>query len=797
MSSQHPVIECGIRLLKSPEGELKTGWTEQVGKELAEACSLLNIKLDEPLTLQALQSVFLEENSPEAAPMWFKPCKLKAGPLPAPVETPEPDQLTLRNTLQGLRQPGNGEAAFSDPLTELEHYGSFIATSAHASTPLFDLFKSLAALYDCLKQGTPETPCLMVSCDFSGIQDTVYTITSKGALKTLRARSFMLELLCEHLIYEILHMARSDRHAVIYSGGGGFSLLLPNIEQSHDSDGGIIEKIEEYRETINKWALKEFEGRLFIALDAKPFDKEKLRDQASFQEIRQFQADALDRLKRRKFSEHLEALFTPSMPEQVTVKTECQITHRDDLTDDEMYDLNEPNRCVSMASVDADKRDSDDYLWVSESCYHQFKLGDKLVGATGIFRYTTAIDRSKNPGTLVLPSASGGMVSYTVEEVADATPETQWSINSWDGQRLFLYANYVRKHGELSAYARQEEKEQLLEEGRRSVKADDTASFAGLAASSCGADLIGALRMDVDNLGKLFSSISNIAQLSARSRMLNLFFKLHLNHICANRSFDLLKKNQAEHEEWGKPGRNVSIIYAGGDDLFIVGAWDETVELAFDIQEEFECFTAALPKGANGISGGLTLHQPKFPLYQMARLSAEAEAYAKGDRDAEELKPKKNRISLFYDHSKVNRKRRLGGRELSQRYMLSMQWGLAKEFLHPLMKVYQRCFKQTAFTSEARKGIEIEKFSYGTIEKWFAVIKKYQQSNQLYLPTMARVMKDVEREFSDDDKDDKDDKAELFKNLVSYLYTTEENKRNWISHLHIALNWLTYLRRKV
>ncbi len=33
---------------------------------------------------------------------------------------------------------------------------------------------------------------LLVSGDFSGIQDTVYTISSKEALKSLRARSFML-----------------------------------------------------------------------------------------------------------------------------------------------------------------------------------------------------------------------------------------------------------------------------------------------------------------------------------------------------------------------------------------------------------------------------------------------------------------------------------------------------------------------------------------------------------------------------------------------------------------------------
>ncbi len=48
---------------------------------------------------------------------------------------------------------------------------------------------------------------LLVSGDFSGIQDTVYTISSKGALKSLRARSFMLELLTEHIVYEILQLA--------------------------------------------------------------------------------------------------------------------------------------------------------------------------------------------------------------------------------------------------------------------------------------------------------------------------------------------------------------------------------------------------------------------------------------------------------------------------------------------------------------------------------------------------------------------------------------------------------------
>lgn len=292
--------------------------------------------------------------------------------------------------------------------------------------------------------------------------------------------------------------------------------------------------------------------------------------------------------------------------------------------------------------------------------------------------------------------------------------------------------------------------------------------------------------MDVDNLGNMFSHIDNIAVLSARSRILNIFFKVYLNQICLDRKTNILKKSETVDRIWGNPGRNVSIIYAGGDDLFIVGAWDETVELAFDIQKAFESFTYGRPKNEGGISGGLTLHQPKFPLYQMASLSAEAEAYAKHDDDGDGQQ-RKNRISLFYDHSKLHRKKRLGHHYRS-RYMLSMDWSLGYAFLLPLMGVYRRCFKQPDFKASEKKCIEVDKFSYGTIEKWFAVIEKYQLSNQLYLSTMARVMRGIEHEFHDED-------TTLFEELVTYLYTTEKGKENWISHFHIALNWLAYLRR--
>lgn len=766
MSSTKSIIQLGLQLLKN--GRLDAN---ELGS-YSDAFSILKVDVSKPLKLAALKSVF--STSDETA-QYYEPSALN------PEHINYPCNSTPLGDIQGF---GEAEMSGSNELTMLEKYGTFVSvvtitddvdSAVHTQTPVYDLFKTAAAIDDCLKTGEGNEKFLLVGCDFSGIQDTVYTISSKGALKTLRARSFMLELLTEHIIHEILAAVGSDRHAVVYSGGGGFSLLLPNSEET-------VRKINNFRIRINEWTFDEFSGRLFIAMDALPFGNEELLSGMSFRNIRQTQADNLDRLKRRKFIDQFEQLFTPSMPKQLTVTTECQISRRDDLPDEFMFDIG-----IELGEqMSPDNKHQDGRIWVSESCYHQFRIGDKLAAAQSVVRSQTIPEGTepffKYPD-VNWSKEDKSWVYYRIGGQQSKSADC-WIMNDWTAGQPILYANYVRKHGELSEYAKKRENESLKEE-KRIAKSDHTATFQGLAASSCGADLIGALRMDVDNLGNMFSSIDNLVLLSACSRVLNIFFKVYLNKICFDRKTDILKKSEAVDRVWGNPGRNVSIIYAGGDDLFIVGAWDDTIELAFDIQQSFERFTNGRLVKDGGISGGLTLHQPKFPLYQMARLSADSEAYAKYDDDGDGLQ-RKNRISLFYDHSKLHRKQRLGHHNRS-RYMLSMEWSLANKFLLPLMGVYRRCFSPV-LNAEHRNYIEIDKFSLGTIEKWFAVIEKYQLSNQLYLPTMARVMRGIEHEF--DEKE-----TTLFEDLATYLYTTDIGKKNWISHFHIALNWLAYLRR--
>ena len=77
-------------------------------------------------------------------------------------------------------------------------------------------------------------------------------------------------------------------------------------------------------------------------------------------------------------------------------------------------------------------------------------------------------------------------------------------------------------------------------------------------------------------LHKGFQSGVTIERVSSFSRNVNYFFKLCLDSICRNggRGVDRGMK-------W------VHVIYAGGDDLFMLGAWNHIAELSAEIANAF------------------------------------------------------------------------------------------------------------------------------------------------------------------------------------------------------------------
>lgn len=113
------------------------------------------------------------------------------------------------------------------------------------------------------------------------------------------------------------------------------------------------------------------------------------------------------------------------------------------------------------------------------------------------------------------------------------------------------------------------------------------------------------------------------------------FFKVYLNSLAENRQKDFIdhcKNNNLQVLKNAKyltagERKNLLFIYAGGDDLFVSGAWNEIVEFAFDVYQCFRAYTGNNPDIT--LSAGISIDNVKSPLYQAADVSGEAEKAGK------------------------------------------------------------------------------------------------------------------------------------------------------------------------
>ena len=126
------------------------------------------------------------------------------------------------------------------------------------------------------------------------------------------------------------------------------------------------------------------------------------------------------------------------------------------------------------------------------------------------------------------------------------------------------------------------------------------------------------LRMDVDGLGKRFIvGFSSFREYKKFSNNLYNFFEKNVEDKLLNKKIDGSIDSFKQY---------LNVIYAGGDDLFIVGRWDKVIEFAKLIHDETEKRFAA--EGIS-ISGGIAIVKPKFPISKAAELAGEAEELAK------------------------------------------------------------------------------------------------------------------------------------------------------------------------
>ena len=464
----------------------------------------------------------------------------------------------------------------------------------------------LKALEGDLEQST-EPVALLVGGDISGVQDFIYTITSRGATSALRGRSFYLQLLTEALSRYVLRELDLPVTNLIYQGGGNFYLL------ARPSDAA---RLGEIQRQISWRLLAHHRGELYLALEGAPLAARDFfagRIAAQWDALRRRQQQA----KQRRFAElgaELAQLFVPQGMGG-DESGECSVCGREhpDIAADAETNTRKCQPCRDFEALGKDLRQAS-YLWLREvppTSLPETPLSVKPGGwqaALGTF----GLEAGVSARVEMLPQPDAGVqlvLALNDAAVRDLAPGPRTVV----GRRLLVNVTPTLTRADIDALRdRQLDAKELAE-----LHPDTVKPFSVLELQARGTKRLGVLRMDVDNLGLLFSEgfgkAATLSRVAALSFAIGVYFEGWVGQLAerANR----------------KHGDVLYSIYSGGDDLFFVGAWDVVVELAREIRVDLGRFAAGHP-GIHA-SGGIALVGGKYPLYQAAADAGEAEHAAK------------------------------------------------------------------------------------------------------------------------------------------------------------------------
>ena len=514
---------------------------------------------------------------------------------------------------------------YVNSLLELtEAYLSYIPSSTYmgevADISLFDHSKITAALAACiylyLDKRTDyhqelftkrhsfyeEKAFCLLSCDISGVQSFIYTISSKGALKGLRSRSFYLELLLENLADEILSVCSLYRTNLLYTGGGHAHILLPNTAEAREN---TIETIK----NINRKLRETFGARLFIAYGMQECSANELMNKTDDPEA----YSNIFRSMSAQISEHKLRRYTASEIRQLN----------------NSYTDKEGREC-KVCGISGNLEERTDGI-LCNTCAAFSDISTMLIKPDSVFIVT---NEEINPVYLPLFTNQGELLYFQakreneVKELLMTNPEKVVRVYSKNTYRTGLSLATKLWLGDYSA----------------TNSAGELLTFPELADIANGISRIGVLRADVDNMGAAFINgfirendsenkyrYMTLSRTTTLSRSLSIFFKYYLNNLLADGEYRLLSSA-------GK--RNIVVVYSGGDDLFLVGPWNEVLCAAIDIRRAFTRYTG----NTLTMSAGFAVFESSYPIARMAAETAQLETSAKNHQYGDKMK---NSISLF------------------------------------------------------------------------------------------------------------------------------------------------------
>ncbi|MEM4710954.1 MAG: type III-A CRISPR-associated protein Cas10/Csm1 [Candidatus Woesearchaeota archaeon] len=415
---------------------------------------------------------------------------------------------------------------------------------------------------------------IIIHGDISGIQKFIYNIYTTGALKTLKGRSAYLSLLNEVLAYHFINRLNHTVANILFYGGGHFYILSNNKNS---------EKVRKITDEINSLFLEQFELGLFLAVNYVGISYLDLLEGGISQKWEDVNKKTNEQ-KQKKFYNNFDEKFFEPKEKNIKKIIKCSVCSKEVYSENEIYYLDKEGK------------------WQRGIFENEIKFCSFCKEMKDLFE----IFKNKR---------------WTLENIKRYFEK----FNLKDYQFNFLL-------NDLSDFPFKFFPTILpLKEGK-------IMSLEEFSDNSIGLKKIAFLKIDVDNLGKIFKegieiseyeknekSIKkrNISKMSNLSTMISLFFDGYINKLIKDKYSD-----------------SIYLVYSGGDDTFAIGSWDKIISFARDVNLDFRKFTAYNPYIT--LSAGVYIADKKFPV---AKGAICAEEYLTKAKNYES--DKKNKICIL------------------------------------------------------------------------------------------------------------------------------------------------------
>ncbi len=473
---------------------------------------------------------------------------------------------------------------------------------------------------------------ILLSGDLSGIQSYLFDMPvegRRGRSRSYRARSFYLSMLTHAVSVRLIEELDLTIFNRVMDAGGRFVMLIPNTARARQA-------VQKVRQEMNAHLLTTHGGRLGMILD----DATRCRGldfmADAFQQVFQRLQEMTDAAKKRKYADWLCTADRWILSHQVLEPIHDRRRRIEEFEKDRDLGKHLPDaRFVGLWKSEPPSggllKESRNLAGYQMQLYAKLPTEQNLATAASFFAINQA---SETDAWIPYRALASYIPRLNEQDVAVLSQGADRMETESEDDEDTLRPGQLATFEHLAQLSRRQTNHEI----RRPVDSSDgTQHLAQLSRRQTnhesghrpsGQPAIACLKADVDRLGLLFSkgfkeevSFGRVATLS---RSLDYFFRAFL---------------PARFAGQDSKYRHVYTVFAGGDDLMLIGPWQVMLDLARDLRDWFGRFTGMHPEVT--LSAGIALGHGRTPISVLAEMADERLQAAK---DAG-----RNRISLFGD----------------------------------------------------------------------------------------------------------------------------------------------------